>query len=196
MEDKDQHWLDKVVEILTADTDDLAELAKIAGIPISMVELYASAQPAINIRPSLELENQILDLKKSKTQNFRFSGVVKLTIEHPQAARFIFELIDEKTSIALKAMKLFNETFVSLLGADYRVRASERQNCITAAVLATDKALKSIFHMNRGRFIFALAHDLGWIPEFNDYLRSKLKPTLAMANYSSAIKFELDKWKG
>ena len=195
MTTKDPHWLDKVVEILTAETVDLAELAFIAGIPVEQLQTNLASQSSVSILPSIELEEQVLELKKFKTQNFRFSGAVKLTIENPESASFIVRLIDEKTNIGLRALNSFSETFTSLWSLYHNENQNDTNTINKAALFATDKALKTIYHMNRGRFIFALASDLGALSEFNSYLRSKLKPTLAMAVYLRAIEAELDRWQ-
>jgi hypothetical protein len=202
------HWLDIVVDIFAAETDNLDELARIAGG--DPATFYIGTSVELERFPDGEAVQLLLDFPHSfdanrnskvdltaavkhalsyRNQGERFAELVALYLDHPAERKKIHAISAEKTKVGSAALEAFYTEFNSQILYRRIIDGYVVSSCIS-------KSIKMIGTLNRAPFVYYLAAKFGFVPEVEKLLRSYLSAAWSMRRYSDAIRHELDYWNG
>lgn len=178
------HWLDKVIELLEADTMDLRDLAKIAGADPKI--FYRGIDPR-----ALDLSGQDLDgidfgdgadfyaksmakylahVCTARRQEERLSLLLLEIVQMPERRRNVIDAFPGETVYEQKVLK--------------RVRArlgGHADNWQFEAVFydVANDMYQLCFSERKGRLLFYFAKHLGYLPAMRQFIRGKFNRTVS-----------------
>lgn len=176
------HWLDKVIDLLQAQTDDLRELARIAGanpetfyLGIDPTQLDIAGQDLTGIEFSrAEAETKIVvgRIRKATRQEERIAMLLDALLQNRNSGLAILNLYQtDKAKFANYALEKIRNLFSDATTAD------KFESGVAALI---PHFFSYTYPLNRGRLLYFLALYLGKYPQVNKAINASLTKTASM----------------
>lgn len=175
------HWLDKVLELLEADTMDLRELAKIAGadartfyrgIDPKLLDLNGQDVDGIEFDDGIDyaknMAKYLARVHTAKRQEERLALLLREIVQTPERRRDVIDFFPDNTVYEHKVLTLVRTRLSG--GADkwqfeallYEVANDMYQLC---------------FSERKGQLLYYFAQHLGHLPAMRQFIHKKLNRT-------------------
>lgn len=195
------HWLDKVIELLEADTMELRDLARIAGadprtfyrgIDPKTLDLNGQDVDGIDFGDGIDyvktMAKYLAHVHAAKRQEERIALFLLEIVQMPERRRDVIDAFPETTD--------YERRVVTLVRARLGGRADEWQFEVAFYDAANDM-YQLCFSARKGQLLYYFAKHLGHLPAMRQFIRKKLNRTYShhVLSHADEIHRLLD-WHG